>query len=127
MNLTTRSTKVLVVVECLPESEQSLVARLSTGIEQNADFRVENATESSEQPSVRVDLLGVLLLQAKHHLDRRKRAGAIIVRANELLVGRDGQLRGVFKLGLLAGKDEIDDDANLQCGQQSRFRRYPSS
>ena len=127
MNLTTSTTEILVVVETFPEGEKRLGSRLCTRVEQNADFRVQDTTNGSEKPSVRVDLLGVLLLQAKHHLDRRKRAGAIIVRANELLVGRDGQLRGVFKLGLLAGKDEIDDDANLQCGQQSRFRRYPSS
>jgi hypothetical protein len=33
-------------------------------------------------------------------LDGGKRAGAVIVGADELLVGRNGQLSGVFELGL---------------------------
>jgi hypothetical protein len=98
VNLTASTTEILVVVETFPEGEKGLGTGLCTSIEQNADFGVQNATDSSEEPSVGVDLLAVLLLQAEHHLDWGKCAGAVIVRANELLVGRNGKLRGVFEL-----------------------------
>jgi hypothetical protein len=102
VDLSTSTTEILVVVEAFPQSEQGLGAGLCTSIEQNADFGVQDAANGGEQPSVRVDLLAVLLLQAEHHLDGRERAGAVIVGANELLVGRDGELRGVLELRLLA-------------------------
>lgn len=98
MNFTTSTSKILVVVEGFPESKQGLGAGLGTSIKQNADFGVQDTTNSGEQPSVRVDLLGVLLLQAEHHLDRRKCAGAVIVGTDELLVRRNGQLSGVLEL-----------------------------
>ena len=98
VDFTTSTSKVLVVVESLPQSEQRLGTGLGTGIEQNADFWVEDAANSGEEPSVRVDLLGVLLLQTEHHLDGRKRAGAVVVGTDELLVGCNGQLSGVLEL-----------------------------
>jgi hypothetical protein len=98
VDFTTSTTEILIVVESLPKSEERLGAGLGTSIEQNADFGVQNATNSGEQPSVRVDLLGVFLLQAEHHLDGRKRAGAVVVGTDELLVGCDGQLSGVLEL-----------------------------
>lgn len=100
MNLTASTTEILVVIETFPKSEKGLGSGLCTSIEQNANLRVQDTTNGSEKPSVRVDLLGVLLLQAEHHLDGGKRAGAVIVGADELLVGRNGQLSGVFELGL---------------------------
>jgi hypothetical protein len=99
VNFTTSTSEILVVVETLPKREKRLGAGLRTGIEQNADFRVENAANGSKQPSVGVDLLCVLLLQAEHHLHGGKRAGAVIVRADELLVRGDGQLCCVLELG----------------------------
>ena len=107
VNFTTRASKVLVVVEGFPESEQGLVARLGTSVEQNANLGIENATESGEQPSVRVDLLGVLLLQTEHHLDGRKRAGAVVVGTDELLVRCNGQLSGVLELILVRNSQKI--------------------
>lgn len=98
MNLTTGTTKILVVVETLPEREERLGAGLSTRIEQDTHFGVQDAANGGEEPSVGVNLLAVLLLQAEHHLDRGKRAGAVIVWANQLLVRCDGQLCGVFEL-----------------------------
>jgi len=47
---------------------------------------------------VRVDLFAVLLLQAKNHLHRRKGAGTIIDRSDQLLVRGDRELGGVFEL-----------------------------
>jgi hypothetical protein len=66
VDLSTSTTEILVVVEAFPQSEQGLGAGLCTGIEQNADFGVQDAANGGEQPSVRVDLLAVLLLQAEH-------------------------------------------------------------
>ena len=128
MNLTASTTKIFVVVEAFPESEQRLGTGLGTGIEQNADFGVQNAANGSEEPSVRVDLLGVLLLQAKHHLNGRQSAGAVIVRADELLVGCDGKLCGVLELSLVSCASQSGQVwCNLQCEQSSRFRRCLSS
>jgi hypothetical protein len=98
MDLTTSASQIFVVVEALPKSEKRLGAGLGSGIEQNADFRVKNAANGSEEPSVGVDLLAVLLLQAEHHLHGRQGASAIIVGTNQLLVGSDRQLRRVLEL-----------------------------
>jgi len=68
VDLTASTAEILVVVESFPERQKRLMAGLGTGVEQNAHFRVEYAAESCEKPSVGVDLLAVLLLQAKHHL-----------------------------------------------------------
>ena len=107
MDFTAGTSEVLVVVEGLPESKQRLGTGLGTGIEQNADFGVQDATNGSEQPSVRVDLLGVLLLQTEHHLDGRKRAGAVVVGTDELLVRCNGQLSGVHELILVRNSQKI--------------------
>lgn len=102
MNFTTSASKILVVIESFPEVEQRLVARLRTSIEQNANFRVQNTAEGIEKPSVRVDLLAVLLLETEHHLHRRKSARAIIRGSDELLVRGDRELGGVLKLLLVS-------------------------
>lgn len=78
------------------------MARLCTSIEQNANFRVQNAAEGIEKPSVRVDLLAVLLLETEHHLHRGKSAGTIIRGSDELLVRGDRELGGVLKLVLVS-------------------------
>ena len=127
MDFTAGTSEVLVVVESLPESKQRLGAGLGTGIEQNADFRVQDATNGSEQPSVRVDLLGVLLLQTEHHLDGRKSAGAVVVGTDELLVGCNRQLSGVLKLGFVRNGQKSLFAGGLQCEQPSRCRQCPSS
>lgn len=98
VNFTARSTEVLVVVEGLPERQQRLGSGFRSGVQQNTDLRVEDAAKRVEEPSVRVDLLAVLLLQTKHHLHGREGGGTIIVGSDELLVRRHRQLRGVFKL-----------------------------
>jgi len=100
VDLTTSTTEIFVVVEAFPECKKGLGARLGTSIKQNAYFRVQNAANGGKKPSVRVDLLCVLLLETKHHLHRREGAGAVVVRADKLLVGRNGQLGSVFELQL---------------------------
>ena len=45
-----------------------------------------------------VNFFAVLLLQAEHHLYRRKSAGAVIVRPDQLLIGSHGKLGSVLKL-----------------------------
>lgn len=98
MDFTTSSTKILVIVETLPEREEGLWAWFGTGIKQNAHFWIQNAAKSCEQPSMRVDLLCVALLQAEHHLHWWKSACAVVERADELLVWRNRELCGVLEL-----------------------------
>lgn len=82
MNLSTRSTEMLVVVECLPpartrqyliraiKSEDDLqvvdgaLARLRTSVEETDDVGLEVLADGVEEPTMTVDLLGVLLLEA---------------------------------------------------------------
>lgn len=73
------------------------MARLGTCIEQDTNFGVKNAAKSAEEPSVRVDLFAVLLLETEHHLDWRESGRAIIKRSDELLIRCDGKLCGVLE------------------------------
>lgn len=97
MNFTTSATKVLVVIESLPKSEEGARAGLSTRIEQDSNFGVQDSTKGIEQPTMRVDLLAVLLLQAENELHRRQTRGSIGRRSDELLVGCYGKLTGVLE------------------------------
>lgn len=97
MDLTASTTEILVVVEALPEREQRLGAGLGTGIKQNADLGVQDAAESIEEPTMRVDLLAVCRLQAENELHRRQRRRALVNGSDELLIRRDGQLGGVLE------------------------------
>ena len=90
MNLTASTAEILVVIESLPQGEQRLGTGLGAGVEQNADLGVQDAAEGIEQPTVGVDLLGVLLFQTEDHLDRGQGLGAVIHGADELLVGGHG-------------------------------------
>ena len=101
MNLTTSATQILVVIEAFPKRKQRLGTRLSTSIKQDTHFWVQNAAKGSEEPSVRVDLLRIALLQAEHHLYWWERACAIVERADELLIWRDRELSCVLELGSL--------------------------
>lgn len=47
-----------------------LVSRLRTSIQQYTDLRFQLFTNSVEQPSMRVDLLGIFLLEHKDDLYR---------------------------------------------------------
>ncbi|KAI6752785.1 hypothetical protein HG530_013537 [Fusarium avenaceum] len=105
VNFTTSTTEILVVVETLPKSKERSGTGLGTGIEQDTHLRVQDTTESVEEPSMRVDLLGVLLLQTEDHLNWWQVLGAFVCGSDKLLVGGDGKLGGVFKdmsNGLLA-------------------------
>lgn len=112
MDLTASTAKVLVVVEGLPESKQRLVTRLCSSIEQNTDFGVQDTAKGSEQPSMRVNLLAVLLLETEHHLHRRQSRRAVVERADELLVGRDRELSCVFELRMVSELSLDDSQAN---------------
>lgn len=62
-------------IRCNPMEERrtvidSLMARLSPRIEQHADFWVELLAYRIEQPSMRVDLFRILLLEHEYDLHR---------------------------------------------------------
>lgn len=123
MNFTTGTAEILVVVEGFPQSQQRLCSWLGTSVEQDTDLGVQNAAEGGEQPSMGVDLFAVLLLQTEDHLDRWQGRRAIVVRSNQLLVGSDGQLRGVLEnmsRGLLAVDVTLHDTilVNADGGKQ---------
>lgn len=98
MDFTTGTAQVLVIVEGFPEGQERLVTRLGTRIQQDDHFRVKNAAKGVEQPSVRVDLLAVLLFQAEHHLHRRKGTRPVVSGSDKLLIRRYRQLSRVFEL-----------------------------
>ena len=86
MDLSTGSTQILVIIEGFPQSEERFWPRFCSGIEQYADFRIEDPAEGVEKPSMRVDLFAVLLFQTKDDLDWRESGGAIVLGLNQLLI-----------------------------------------
>lgn len=126
MDLTASTSEILVVVEGLPESKQRLGTGLGTGIKQNANLGVKDAAESGEEPTMRVDLLAVLLLKTEHHLHRGQCAGAVVVGADQLLVGRHRQLSGVLenvRSGLLAVNVPLHDTVLVDTNGGQEIKR----
>lgn len=68
LNFTASATAHGFQVECLPQVIDGIAARASTSIEKDADVGIQDTAKSLEEPSVRVDLLLILLLQAEEHL-----------------------------------------------------------
>ena len=97
VNFSRCATEVWVVVKCLPEVVNTALAGLGTGIEQADDVRVQVATDRVEEPAVRVDLLGVLLLQAEDHLHRDEVVRISGVRLDQRRLRRHRQRRGVLE------------------------------
>ena len=100
MDFSTSPSKVFIVIERLPKGEKRFSARFSSSIKKDADFRVQYAPKSIEQPSVRIYLFAIFLFQAENHLYWRQGSWGVILRLDKLLVGRDRELRCIFKLGL---------------------------
>ena len=97
VDLSRCSTEVRVVVECLPEVVDTPLAGLGTSIEQAHDIRVQVAPDRVEEPAVRVDLLGVLLLQAEDHLHRDEVVRITRMRLDQRRFRRYRQRRGVLE------------------------------
>lgn len=97
VDFTTGTAEVLVIVESFPEVQDGLWTRLGTSIQKNADFGVQDLAEGVEQPSVGVDFLGVLLLQAEHHLDRGKTLWVLFLWSDQHLRGGNRQLCRVLE------------------------------
>lgn len=97
MDLSRCATEVRVVVECLPEVVNTPLAGLGPGIEQADDIRVQVAPDRVEEPAVRVDLLGVLLLQAEDHLHRDEVVRITRMRLDQRRLRRHRQRRGVLE------------------------------
>ena len=68
-DLPTRTADVRVDIERFPQVVYRHWTRHSTYIEQNTKVGLEDGAESVEEPSMRVDLLLVLLFKAKDDLD----------------------------------------------------------
>lgn len=98
MNLSTSATEVTVVVEGFPQRQKGFATGLCSCINQDDNLGVQNPTEPVEEPSVGVDLLAILLFEAEEHLDGGQRVGIISVRSDQLLVGSNGELGGIFEL-----------------------------
>ena len=97
MDLACSAAEVLVVVEGLPQVVDAALARLGAGVEKADDVRVEVPPERVEEPAVRVDLFGVLLLEAEDHLDGHEVVRVARVRLDERRLGRDREHRRVLE------------------------------
>lgn len=97
MNLATSTAEILVIVEAFPEGQERSGARLGTGIEEDRNFRVQNATKGVEKPAVRVDLLAVRCLEAEDELHWWQILRAIVGGTDKLLAWCDGKLTGVLE------------------------------
>ena len=49
-------------MEGIPQMIQALVTRLGSSVNENTDIRIHLPTKAIEQPAMRIDFLGVLLL-----------------------------------------------------------------
>ncbi|KAI6748718.1 hypothetical protein HG531_007665 [Fusarium graminearum] len=92
LDLTTGTTAHGLQIERLPEMVNGASARSCTSIEKNTNVGVQDSAESVKEPSVRVDLLSVLLLQAEEHLDRL----ASVNKLYNIVLDLEMGLRGVL-------------------------------
>lgn len=111
LDFTTSSRDVGVGVEGLPEVVQRVAARLRTDVEQDAHIRVQGLSERVETPTMRVELLVVLLLETEDHLARDD----ALLCALELEVGVERDLGGILVHMCLDGSlvDVVLGDAVL--------------
>ena len=91
-NLSARATDIRVDIEGLPQVVDTRRARHSTDIEENANIGLEDRTERVEEPSMTVNLLLILLLEAENQLDRNH----ALVRGIDLECRCDADLRRVL-------------------------------
>lgn len=73
-DLTTSTSYVRVDVERLPQVVNGGRTGHGTNIKQHANVGLQDGAKRVEEPSVRVDLLLILLLQTEDHLDRNQSA-----------------------------------------------------
>lgn len=79
-------------VKGLPEVVDGVSSWLCTSIDQDTNVGIQDLTKGLEKPSVRIDLLLVLLLQAEEHLD----GGVSTLDLNNVLLELHGHLCCVF-------------------------------
>jgi hypothetical protein len=73
-----------------------LMTRFSPRIDQHADLGFQHPPDRIEQPTMRVDLLLVVLFQYKDDLDGDEVVGVSRVRLDELRFGVDRDLGGIL-------------------------------
>jgi hypothetical protein len=74
----------------------SFVSGFRSGIQQDTDLGVQHATYGVEEPSMRVDLFRVFLLEDKDDLNGNQVVGISWVGLNELGCSVNGKLSGVL-------------------------------
>lgn len=74
-DLAARPADVGVLLEDLVQRVKRGAARARAGVDQDADVGLELRAGGVEEPPMRIELLGVLLLEDEAHLDRRNAAG----------------------------------------------------
>lgn len=84
VNLTACTTKVLVVIEALPERKKRFMAWFRSGIDQNTYLWVQDPSKGIKQPAMGIDFFAVLLLQAEDHLYGREIRWIAALRADQL-------------------------------------------
>jgi hypothetical protein len=92
LDLSTSASNVGVSIKSLPKMVERGSARTSTDIEQDADVGIESLAKCVEEPSMRVELTLVLLLETEDHLARNN----TLLSALELKIGIEGDLSCVF-------------------------------
>jgi hypothetical protein len=70
LNLTASTSTHRLPVECLPQIIDTASSGSGSSIDQHADIGLQNLSKRLEEPSVRIDLLLILLLEAEQDLDR---------------------------------------------------------
>jgi hypothetical protein len=68
-DLPTRTPNIRVYIKCLPEMVYRHRTGFGTDIEEDTDSRLENGAKGVEEPTMRVDFLLILFLEAEYDLD----------------------------------------------------------
>jgi len=147
MNFSAASSKVCIVVECLPQIVNGFTSGFGTGIDEYTDLRLsdegnlrrssvsrqhdtylKHLTDSIEKPPVGIDLLLVLGLQNQDDLDRHEVVRVIANRQNQLRGGINGKLRGVLRNSCKSRlRLEAQFSLPRRCGQRYPFRQLAFS
>src|SRR5204862_6594267 len=98
VNFTTSAAQVFVIVKSFPQCKQRLGSWLGSSIKKNADLWIKDSTESIEEPSMRIDLFAIFLLQTEHHLHWGEISWITLTGSNELLIRSDRELSCVLEL-----------------------------
>ena len=127
LDLTASTSTHRLEIERFPELVDRVLSGLCTGIDKDTDVRIKNGAESLEEPTMRVDLLLILFLQAEEHLhwgvtllnlddtflDVQSHLGGVLVNMSSDILSVDGLLGNSILVATHGGEDSTSPGVDL--------------